>query len=194
MAAPNRPDRHPDRPRRAPRPLNPARLDELALAYVARFATSQGKLAAYLARKLRERGWEGEEEAGGGGDAAIASVVARMAAAGYLDDAAYARMRGASLLRRGLGARRIGQDLAQAGIAEPLRTDALPDAGAARRAALACAQKRRLGPFGPALPDRPLREKQIAVLLRAGHRLDSARELVNFNSIAAAEQWAEDDS
>ncbi|MBS0255809.1 MAG: RecX family transcriptional regulator [Proteobacteria bacterium] len=192
MAAPNRPDRRPaqnrERPRRTPRPLNPALLDELALAYVARFATSEGKLAAYLARKLRERGWEGDDEP------PVAAVVARMAAAGYLNDAAYARMRGASLLRRGLGARRIGQDLAQAGIAEPLRAEALPDAGAARRAALACAQKRRLGPFGPALPDRPLREKQIAVLLRAGHRLDSARELVNFNSIAAAEQWAEDDS
>src|SRR5690606_22662366 len=43
--------------RRAPKPLDAARLDELALTYVARFATSAAKLERYLKRKLRERGW-----------------------------------------------------------------------------------------------------------------------------------------
>ena len=32
------------------RPINAARLEEMALAYVARFATSAGKLADYLKR------------------------------------------------------------------------------------------------------------------------------------------------
>ena len=46
--------------RRAPsdrtgKPLDAARLDELALAYVARFATSRAKLLRYLARKVRDR-------------------------------------------------------------------------------------------------------------------------------------------
>ena len=40
-------------------PLDEAGLNELALAYVARYATSRAKLLAYLARKLRERGWGG---------------------------------------------------------------------------------------------------------------------------------------
>jgi len=31
----------------------------MALAYVARFATSRGKLVRYLDRKVRERGWAG---------------------------------------------------------------------------------------------------------------------------------------
>jgi hypothetical protein len=48
-----------------------------------------------------------------------------MAAAGYVSDEGYARMRGASLRRRGLGARRIAQDLGQAGIAADLRDEAL---------------------------------------------------------------------
>jgi regulatory protein len=39
--------------RRQPKPLDPARLDELALTYVARFATSAAKLERYLKRKLR---------------------------------------------------------------------------------------------------------------------------------------------
>jgi regulatory protein len=84
--------------RRSPHPLDAARLDELALAYVARFATSTGKLAAYLARKLRERGWD--EDAAEPPD--VEAVVERMARAGYVSDEGYARMRSASLRRRGL--------------------------------------------------------------------------------------------
>ena len=48
---------------RSSRPLDKARLEELALAYVARFATSAARLESYLARKLRERGWAGEHAA-----------------------------------------------------------------------------------------------------------------------------------
>ena len=51
------------RPKRTPKPLDSVRLNDLALHYVARFATSAAKLEAYLARKLRERGWDGEGEA-----------------------------------------------------------------------------------------------------------------------------------
>jgi regulatory protein len=54
-------------------------------------------------------------------------------------------------------------------------------------------RKRRFGPFGKVEPDRMVREKQIAALLRAGHRLDSARELVNARDEAAAHEWAGQD-
>ena len=185
MAPAPRPDpRRAERPRRLPRPLNPARLEELALGYLARFATSEGKLSTYLKRKLRERGWEGD------GLPDMPALISRMAAAGYLDDAAYARMRGATLLRRGLGARRIGQALAHDGVGEEARAGARPSESAARRALLAMAIKRRLGPFGPPGLDRAMREKQLAMLLRAGHRLDSARELINLSSEDAAHEWA----
>jgi regulatory protein len=171
------------RSRRNPRPLDPARLEELALAYAARFATSAAKLEAYLTRKLRERGWEGD------GDAPVAALVGRFVAAGYVDDLAYARARSGSLLRRGYGPRRIGQALHAAGIGEEVRAEVRADPGAERRAALALAQKRGFGPFGRQQPDRPTREKQIAAMLRAGHRLDSARDLVNAADIAAALAW-----
>ena len=48
--------------RRPAKPLDPARLEEMALAYVARFSTSAAKFERYLTRKLREKGWEGEGE------------------------------------------------------------------------------------------------------------------------------------
>ena len=88
------------------------------------------------------------------------------------------------------GQRRIGQALHAAGIDEEVRDEVRPGAGAARQAALAMARKRRFGPFGTGAEDRAVREKQIAALLRAGHRLDSARELVNAPSEAAALDWA----
>lgn len=173
-----------DRERKPPRPLDARRLEEVALAYVARFAVSAGRLEAYLARKLKERGWEGE------GPPPTARIVARFVAAGYVDDAVWARAKSGSLLRRGYGQRRIDQELAASGIAEDLRTEVQAGEGAARRAALALARKRRFGPFSKAEPDRALREKQLAAMLRAGHRLDTARELVNAASVEAAELWA----
>jgi len=172
------------RPHRNPRPIDAARLDELALAYVARFATSRAKLEGYLRRKLRERGWAGE------GEPPLEALVERLAAAGYVDDEAYARARTGSLLRRGYGQRRVSQALGAAGIGAELREAVRPDENAARRAALAMIKKRGFGPFGQALPERAAREKQIAAMLRAGHALDSARELVDAASREAAEEWA----
>ncbi len=166
------------------RPLDSVRLEQLALAYVARFATSAAKLDGYLKRKLRERGWDGETEA------PVAALVAKFVAAGYIDDEAFARSRSSGLLRRGYGQRRIAQALGAAGIDEAVRAAVRPGEPQQRRAALAMASKRRFGPFGAEPPDRDRREKQIAAMLRAGHRLDSARELVNAASIAAAEDWA----
>ena len=172
------------RERRKPRPLDPAKLDELAIAYVARFATSAAKLERYLVRKLRERGWEGEREPD------LAALVGRYVEFGYIDDAAFARAKGGSLLRRGYGPRRVRQALAEAGIDEATRAEARATAAAERRAALALARKRGFGPFGQAPPDRQRREKQLAAMLRAGHPLDSAREMVDAASEAAAEEWA----
>lgn len=170
--------------RRTVRPLNALRLEELALAYVARFATSRGKLTAYLARKLRERGWEDE------GEAPVEAIAARFVANGYIDDEAYARAKSGSLLRRGYGARRVSQALGAAGIDGEVRESVRAGEGELRHAALALARKRRFGPFAPAPPDRAVREKQLAAMLRAGHALDSARELVNAVSVEAAEEWA----
>lgn len=182
----------PDRPpRKRPRPLDPGRLDELALAYVARFATSAGKLSDYLRRKLRERGWAGEEAPD------VGAVVARMVRLRYVDDAGFARARGQGLLRRGYGARRIGQALGAAGIGEALREEGLGSQRERREAALTMARKRRFGPFGrdsgEGRHDPATREKQVAAMLRAGHPLASARAMVDAASIEEAESWVDED-
>ena len=171
------------RRKRVPKPLDQARLEELALAYVARFATSATKLQRYLKRKLRERGWAGE------GEPDIAGLAERYAELGYIDDEAFARARSSSLLRRGYGPRRIGQALGEAGIDAHIQEDIRPGETAAREAALAYARKRRFGAFGGGGTDPAAREKQIAAILRAGHSFDHARFLIDAPTIRAIEQW-----
>lgn len=165
--------RHP--PARKPRPpLDQEALTERALAYAGRYATSRAKLAAYLTRKLRERGWSGE------GEPPIARIVADMAALGYVDDRAFAAARGAALGRRGYGVRRLDQALRAAGIEETDGADARAEAeNQAWEAALRFAERRRIGPFAAAQSDRAGREKAIAAMLRAGHPLAIARRLAS---------------
>ncbi|EIZ78548.1 hypothetical protein WSK_2593 [Novosphingobium sp. Rr 2-17] len=172
--------------RRNPSLLNRNRLDELALAYVARFATTQAKLRAYLQRKIKERGWEEGEDRPD-----LDALVEKHVAAGYVDDAVWARMKAGSLLRRGYGARRVGEAMGQAGVSQDLREDVRPDEGAERRAALVLARRRRLGPFALQAPDRPTREKHIAAMLRAGHRLDIARRIIDADDPQSVEDWAD---
>lgn len=170
-----------------PKPLTAVRLEELALAYVARFSVTAAKLESYLARKLRERGW-GEESG-----APVASLVERFVAAGYVDDEAYARAKSGSLLRRGYGQRRVAQALGQAGIAGDLQEAVRAGAAEQRGAALALARKRRFGPFSQVPPDRPTRERQLAAMLRAGHPLALARAVLDAPTIEAAEEWAHEE-
>ncbi|WP_374410968.1 regulatory protein RecX [Novosphingobium colocasiae] len=175
-------------------PFTPAALEQTALAYVARYATTQARLRSYLVRKLRERGWEGtDDRTEDRPEERIEALVMRFAGAGYLDDEAWARMRSGALARRGFGAGRIGQALREAGIAEDLRTDNRLDEPAQRQAALVLARRRRFGPFGGAdlLPDRPQREKQVAAMVRAGHPLDIARRIVDARDPEEVEQWVD---
>lgn len=157
------------RQKTVPKPLDETALTALALHYVGRYATSRGKLLAYLQRKLRERGWAGADEP------PVSAIADRMAQLRYVDDAAYAVMQSDAMLRRGLGARRIAQKLAQDGIDESDRHAADPDSKARWGAAERLARRRRIGPYGEGTPDRATREKQIAAFLRAGHDMAMAR-------------------
>jgi regulatory protein len=84
----------------------------------------------------------------------------------------------------------VSEALREAGIEEAIREEVRPGEGTERRAALAMARKRGFGPFGRESLDRERRQKQIGAMLRAGHPLDSAREMVDAASEEAAEQWA----
>lgn len=162
------------KPRRAPQPLNDARLQELALAYVGRFATTRAKLRAYLSRKIRERGWSGEREPD------LAALADRLAERGYVDDSAYALSKAQALTSSGYGKRRVVEKLRVAGVAEADGAAAHDHAQKETiSAALRFAERRRLGPFArEKSADRGEREKGIAAMIRAGHPFGLARAIV----------------
>jgi regulatory protein len=161
--------------RKKPRPpLDGESLEQLALFYVGRYATTRAKLRSYLARKLRERGWA-EESA-----PPVETLAEKFAELGYIDDAAFASSRAASLGRRGYGERRVEQALYAAGIEEADGAEAREIAAdQAWNAALAFVRKRRFGPYAsePLDPDR--KRKALAAMIRAGHPYELARKFID---------------
>ena len=156
------------------KPLNAERLHELALFYVGKFATTRSKLSAYLNRKLRERGWEGDATPD------VDRLVERLAGSGLVDDALYALSKSRSLSERGYGAARVRQSLRAAGGDEEDGAAAHElAADEAASAALRFARRRRIGPFADAVPDRVGRERALAAMMRAGHGFDLAKAVVD---------------
>lgn len=147
-----------------PKPLDAEALERLALRYVERYATTRARLRQYLARKLRERGWEGP------GEPPVDSLAERMAELRYVDDRLFAENKAAAMGRRGLGARRVGEALRHAGV-EAADSDAVTadSADEAVESALRFAKRRRIGPFSAGAADPDLLRRQVAAMVRAGH-------------------------
>ena len=112
-----------ERKRRPRPPLDGEGLERLALFYAGRYATTRAKLEAYLARKLKERGWAGP------GDPPLRGLAERFTELGYVDDEAFAASRAASLGRRGYGERRVAEALRAAGVGEAEAGPALSGRG-----------------------------------------------------------------
>lgn len=185
-----------ERKRKPPRPLDETALRDLALSYVARFATTGAKLESYLARKVRERGIA-EDDDGRVRELDVTGIVTRLIELGYVDDDAYARARSRDLTERGYGARRVEQALWAAGVEEQVRADHAPGEAQARRSAMLLAKKRRFGPFARSMADpdeepaarHKRREKQVAAMLRAGHLFEHVRFILDAASSEDIENW-----
>ncbi len=164
-----------DRKPRQPRPpLDEAALKELGLSYVARFATSRGKLSDYLRRKLYERGWAGD------GEPPVARIVEWAAKAGFVDDRAYALAKAQSLGGRGFGERRVGDALRAARIDEEDGVAARDlSRETAEESALRFARRKRIGPYGPPPSDRRESERAMAAMIRAGHGFELAKKVLS---------------
>ena len=154
--------------------LDESRLNELALRYVGRFATTRAKLRAYLQRKIRERGWAPERRPD------LETIADRFAELGYIDDAAFALAKSRALTGRGYGKRRVAQALRVAGVDEADGETALDHADVeAVTAALRFAERRRLGPYSAnATTDPKDREKALTAMVRAGHGFGLAKAIL----------------
>lgn len=185
--------------RRPPKPVTRERLENAALAYLDRFASSSGHLKRLLMRRVRR-----SAEVDGGdtrqGEELVEELVARYLRAGLLDDRAYATQQAEGLRRRGGSRHAIRGKLAQKGITGALidaTLRALDRAPGESELAAACAlvRRRRLGPCRAA-PGRALHaRKDLAVLARAGFPLALARRVLAAPDAEALEALAggEDD-
>ncbi len=172
---------------REPRPIDAAQLQELAIGYAARYATTAAKLRRYLQCKLGERVWTPEAEPD------IDGLVARITTLGYVDDRAWAASKQRDLTARGFGMGRVRGALAAAGVS---REDAgavlAPDDGAPSNpyaTAIEFARRRRFGPFARegSSVDPARRQREMASMARAGHGFDVARRVLAARDEAAAE-------
>jgi regulatory protein len=166
----------------------------VALFYLQRFAASAETLRRVLRRRVeRSVRLHGTDRAEG--NAMADAVVARMAAAGLVDDRAFAHARAGRLHGRGASARLIAAHLQARGIAAALVDDALAgldeaaggEENRALQAAISFARRRRLGPFRPPAQRAAMRQKDLAALARAGFSYAIAKRLLDGKTPEEAE-------
>jgi regulatory protein len=154
-------------------PPDEASLHEAALAYLARYAASESGLRRVLERRV-ERWARSVDRAEascelGAARLAVNTVVARLVAAGAVDNAAFAQARARRLTRAGRSSRAIAAHLAAKGVdAETVRLTLPANEDAELTAAVAQAARRRIGPFRQKTPDETTRRRELAILARAG--------------------------
>jgi regulatory protein len=133
----------------------------------------QGRSARELARKLRQRG-ERERD--------VAAAIARLTAAGLVDDAAYARQLARSRVGgRGDSRRRVSQVLAQKGVTRDVADEAVAEVFADEAVdeealAEASARKKVRSLAGEDAPTR--RRRLYGYLARRGHDADVIRRVL----------------
>jgi regulatory protein len=153
-----------------------------ALAYLERFAASRQMLEAVLMRKVDRAARAGAIERAEGA-AMVAKAVERCVASGLIDDRVFAAARAETLLRQGKSPARIKMALAQKGVDGELVDAAVEGLVEAHgdiglEAAIRLARRRRLGPFRPG-ERAAFRDKDLAVLARAGHGYDIAKRVID---------------
>ncbi len=155
-------------------------LRDAALNYLARYAATEAGLLRVLEHRI-DRWARLAQTAETDRDALAAQVaaaqqaardvVARLAAAGAVNDTAFAESRVRSLARAGRSRRAIGAHLAAKGVGAEIQRNVLPEATADAElaAALVLARRRRIGPFRAGdPPDAAGRRRELAVFARAG--------------------------
>jgi regulatory protein len=150
--------------------LTPSQLFDSAVGYLARYAASTAQVKNFLQRKCQRHMLQGGQDA----RADIAGTLEKLAQKKLLNDVAFAETKVVALRRRGYGRARMAAMLQAKGVAAAIVKNALPSEAEELAAALAYAQRRRLGIFGAT---QQWQDKDWAKLQRAGYSPDVIRQL-----------------
>jgi regulatory protein len=180
-------NRNAKRRRKIPRKITRSSLENAALYYLGRFATSSQNLRHVLLRRI-ERAAKHHDTDVQACAGLVDELIRRYLESGLLDDHAYGRAQAASLNRRGKSVRAIRMRLLQKSVPGPIIDDILnalasevgePDLAAA----IAYARRRRIGPYR--IADRPPenKDKEMAALARSGFSYSLARMIIEAEDI-----------
>jgi len=174
--------------RPTPRKITPARLENIALHHLDRFATSANNLRRVLSRRAQKSAYHHEDTDLEECATWIDNLISRYQECGLLDDPAYARAQAISHNRRGKSLRAIRALLSQKGVTAPDIDVALEglnedhvDADLA--AAIAYARRRRIGPYRTKDIDDKGLEKELSALARSGFSYGIARRIVTAETV-----------
>lgn len=177
--------------RKAPRKISPQYLENAALYYLQRYATSVENFRRVMTRKIRRSCTFHKTEP----EAflpLVEDLIARYLRAGLLNDKGFAEARVSSLRRKGLSKKAIHAKLQAKGLGTAAIETALGTVDAARTvddedrspemtAALTFARKKRLGPFRKQpTADIKQRQKELAAMGRAGFSYEIARAALEY--------------
>ncbi len=169
------------RPARRPKRVDPAFLEAVALSYLNRFDASAKRLREMLLRRARTEVRKGSPEPPEQEQLSewVEELLARYQASGLINDQRYAENLAGSLRRRGTSRRGIGAKLRAKGVGVEEAEAAIAEADRDTRdgelaAALELVRRRRLGHHRQTDERRERRQKDLAVLARAGFSFEVA--------------------
>ncbi len=169
--------------RRIPKKATKSHLENAALHYLERFATSSENLRSVLMRRVSRSAYYHETDPGEGAEW-VNDIIGRFIETGLLDDRVYTEGRVRSLYAKGNSRKTIHAKLRAKGVPADIIDEALeqqedeedgdPELAAARR----LAKRRRLGPYRDASLRLERKEKDLAALARAGFSYHIARQVI----------------
>lgn len=178
-------DKNPQKPRRKdPKKISARYLENAALYYLGRYATSSANLRRVLGRKI-DKSCKFH-----GTDAAefmplVDALITRYEASGLLNDKGFAEARVSSLSRQGRSKQAVTTKLTVQGLGRDDIENALGDWDADREmtAAVTMARKKKIGRFSDK-PDRDAdqKRKELAQMARAGFSFDTAKRALDYTA------------
>ncbi len=174
-----------------PRKVTSTSLENIALYYLERFATSSENLRQVLSRRVQRAAKFHETDVEACAQM-IDTLIVRYKESGLLDDASYARAQASSLNRRGKSVRAIRVRLSQKAVPPDIIDETIealaheigePDLAAA----ITFARKRRIGPYRKEDMPPGNHDKELAALARNGFSYSLAKRIVEAANIEELE-------